>query len=570
MTRVLVPKVNGLCYGADYNPEQWPEDVWARGRRADAGGRGHLVTVGVFSWALLEPAPGPVRLRLAGRGPGPADDGGIAVDLATATASPPPWLSHRAPGDPAGGPRTAAGLPRRRQALPQLAGLPRARRWRWSAAGRPVRATTRRWRMWHVHNEYGCHNMHCYCDDSAPRPSATGCATATATSTRSTTRGARRSGRQRYSDWAQVLPPRATPTFANPTQQLDFRRFCSDALLACSGPSGTCCDELTPGVPVTTNFMGMCDRAHRLRRLGRRDGRRLQRPLPVRRGPGSAPAELAFAADLIRGSPAAAVAADGALHQRGQLAAAQRGEAARASWSATACCARGPRRRRGAVLPVAGQSRAGAEKWHSAMVPHAGTDSDVWRDVVALGGHLAALAPVRGLRVRRRRSAILHDYESSWAASRHPAQRRASTWPEAEVRRWHAALLAAGRHRRPRPPGAPTRPATGLVLVPGLYLVSDADAANLAGYVAERRHRCWSARTAASSTSTTRCGSAATRAPSATCSASGSRSTSRCWPASRSAWTTAAAARCGPNGAARPAPRCWPGTPTARWRERPR
>ncbi|MFC7645090.1 beta-galactosidase [Streptosporangium lutulentum] len=48
----------GLCYGGDYNPEQWPEEVWKEDvelmRRAGV----NLVTVGVFSWARLEPSPG--------------------------------------------------------------------------------------------------------------------------------------------------------------------------------------------------------------------------------------------------------------------------------------------------------------------------------------------------------------------------------------------------------------------------------------------------------------------------------------------------------------------------------
>ena len=40
-------------------------------------------------------------------------------------------------------------------------------------------------------------------------------------------------------------------------------------------------------------------------------------------------------------------------------------------------------------------SRFGAEKFHSAMLPHAGTDSKVWRDVVELGGVLDSLSSQR-------------------------------------------------------------------------------------------------------------------------------------------------------------------------------
>ncbi|WP_443054954.1 beta-galactosidase [Streptomyces sp. NBC_00691] len=45
------------------------------------------------------------------------------------------------------------------------------------------------------------------------------------------------------------------------------------------------------------------------------------------------------------------------------------------------------------------QSRAGAEKWHSAMLPHGGTKTRIWSEVTALGAELAELSQVRGTRV---------------------------------------------------------------------------------------------------------------------------------------------------------------------------
>src|SRR5262249_47981280 len=65
---------------------------------------------------------------------------------------------------------------------------------------------------------------------------------------------------QRYREWAEVQPPRATPSFANPTQALDFHRFSSDALLALYTAERDVLREVTPGVPVTTNLMaGLLD-----------------------------------------------------------------------------------------------------------------------------------------------------------------------------------------------------------------------------------------------------------------------------------------------------------------------
>ena len=64
---------------------------------------------------------------------------------------------------------------------------------------------------------------------------------------------------QRYSSLEEVLPPRITPdgAWANPTQQLDYRRFASDLLLEEFVSERDLLHRLSPGVPVTTNFMVM-------------------------------------------------------------------------------------------------------------------------------------------------------------------------------------------------------------------------------------------------------------------------------------------------------------------------
>jgi beta-galactosidase len=89
------------------------------------------------------------------------------------------------------------------------------------------------------------------------------------------------------------------------------------------------------------------------------------------------------------------------------------------------------------------QSAAGAEKYHSAMVPHAGEDSEVFRAVTRLGRHLQELAPVSGSRRKPARAAILFDQESWWAAEQdsHP---NASLDYRAEGLDWYAAFLDLG------------------------------------------------------------------------------------------------------------------------------
>jgi beta-galactosidase len=47
-----------VFYGGDYNPEQWPEGVWKEDVRLMREAGVNLVSLGIFSWARLEPQPG--------------------------------------------------------------------------------------------------------------------------------------------------------------------------------------------------------------------------------------------------------------------------------------------------------------------------------------------------------------------------------------------------------------------------------------------------------------------------------------------------------------------------------
>ena len=318
-------------------------------------------------WSASESSPGRCSSRRrAGTssagwtGARPAADGGMRVDLATATASPPPWFCARAPRrrcrSTADGRRLWPGS--RQAYCPSSPGVPRrcarARR----AARRRATPTTRRWP----------------CGTSTTSTAATTCA-ATARrqrervprlaaralrrrSTRSTRRGAPRSGASATPTGTRSLPPRGHPE-RSPTRPSSWTsaRFSSDELLrrlyraereVLHGSRRAC--------PVTTNFMAGLINAARLLGVGARAGRRLHRPLPDRRGRGRLRRPRARGRPHPRRWPAAAVAADGALHQRRELAAAQRREAPRQMRrNSLSHVARGADGRD--VLPVAGVPR---------------------------------------------------------------------------------------------------------------------------------------------------------------------------------------------------------------------
>ena len=104
------------------------------------------------------------------------------------------------------------------------------------------------------------------------------------------------------------------------------------------------------------------------------------------------------------------------------------------------------------------QSRAGAEKFHSAMLPHAGTDTRTWREVVELGAQLAAL-PELPAGARDARVALVFDWENWWAVERtdHPRGSTTSTSCSAGTARCTVAARA-GRHRAARARRRAVRP----------------------------------------------------------------------------------------------------------------
>ena len=102
------PGLDRIAYGGDYNPEQWPEQVWADDVALMREAGVNLVSVGIFAWATAGAGAGRVRVRLARPHLDLLHDAGIAVDLATPTAAPPPWFLHRHP-DAGRSPGTACG-----------------------------------------------------------------------------------------------------------------------------------------------------------------------------------------------------------------------------------------------------------------------------------------------------------------------------------------------------------------------------------------------------------------------------------------------------------------------------
>jgi beta-galactosidase len=127
------------------------------------------------------------------------------------------------------------------------------------------------------------------------------------------------------------------------------------------------------------------------------------------------------------------------------------------------------------------QSAGGAEKYHSAMLPHAGEDSAVFRTVTELGATLRDLAAVAGTPRTPARAAIVFDWESWWAVEQdsHPTNRLRY---KQEALDWYSAFLELGIRADVVPVGVAWED-YDLVVAPVLHMVPGELAERLRGYV---------------------------------------------------------------------------------------
>ncbi|WP_328608407.1 beta-galactosidase [Amycolatopsis sp. NBC_00345] len=471
-----------IHYGGDYNPEHWSPEVWDEDVKLMAEAGVSLVTMGIYSWAQVEPRPGEFDFGWFDTVMDKLSGNGVAACLATMTASPPPWLSHRYPEIlpvRADGTRLSAGA--RQQFCPssQVFREHAARLVEQVAtryAGHPALA------MWHIGNEFGCHIRACYCENSAAdfrrwlrRRYSTMDSLNAAWSTTFWS--------QRYEDWAEIEPPRVAPTFPNPAQQLDYHRFSSDAALGCYLTEREVLSRVTPDVPVTTNFVGLVQKALDWHTWTPHEDIVSLDSYPDPHEPRSH-VEAAFAYDLVRstkdGQPWMLLEqAPSAVNWRTRNGPKPPGAMRLGSWQAVA---------RGADAVLFFQWRqtsGGAEKFHSAMVPHGGRDTRAFREVRDLGRELAALPQLADTRVHAD-VAILHDWPSWWALE-------LDSHPSDDLRQLDTHLA----HYAPLFDAGvtcdvvrPTRELSGykLVVVPNLYLMDAGVAENLRSYVAGGGH----------------------------------------------------------------------------------
>ncbi|WP_435281953.1 beta-galactosidase [Streptomyces koelreuteriae] len=462
------PRTPKIPYGGDYNPEQWPEDVWDDDHRLFTRAGIDTLTVGVFTWSLTQPAPDTYDFTVLDRVLDRAAAEGRQVCLATGTAALPPWLAKRHPEV------NRTDFEGRRHRYGQRHNFcPSSPAYREHATAMASRLAERYAHhpallAWHINNEYG---GVCYCELCAEAFRAW-------LRDRHGTLDALNDAwwttfwSHRYTDWDQIEPPNAlTEHWRGPDHTafqgitLDYFRFTTDALLGCFLAEKEVIRAHDPDTPVTTNFMGTFRPLDYHRWAPHLDFASWDSYPPL----DAPPTRPALAHDLMRGLK------DGAPFWLMEH-----------TPSTTACRDVNPLRRPGELRLATFQalahgadaalyfqmraSRGACEKYHGAVIGHAGRDDTrVFREVAELGRELEILGD-RTLGARTpARTALLFDWDSWWALEISDGPSRLVKYPDV-VHAYYRAAREAGADVDVIPQTADLTP-YDVVLAPVLYMV---------------------------------------------------------------------------------------------------
>ena len=90
-------KFKRILYGGDYNPNQWPKDIWQEDMRIFKDARINSATINVFSWAKIQPSEEVYDFSELDEIVEMLSRENYDIVLATSTAALPAWMVKRYP-----------------------------------------------------------------------------------------------------------------------------------------------------------------------------------------------------------------------------------------------------------------------------------------------------------------------------------------------------------------------------------------------------------------------------------------------------------------------------------------
>ncbi len=252
--------MNKILFGGDYNPEQWDEETWQEDMRLFKLAHVDTVTVNVFNWAMLQKDEDTYDFSKLDQIIDLCVKNNLNIILATSTSAHPAWMARKHPDilrvDAYGIKRKFGGRHNSCPSSPTYRYYSKELARRIALRYKDVKNII----AWHISNEYG---GECHCDLCQDQfrlwlkkkyQTIENVNIAWNTSFWSHT----------FYDFEDiVLPDFRSEEFMREEVStnfqgisLDYRRFNSDNLLTCYREEYEVIKQITPHIPITTNFMG--------------------------------------------------------------------------------------------------------------------------------------------------------------------------------------------------------------------------------------------------------------------------------------------------------------------------
>lgn len=245
-----------IVHGGDYNPDQWikTKEIWDEDMRLMKLAHINSATVGIFSWSMLEPEEGVYNFGWLDEIMDKLHENGIGVILATPSGARPAWLAQKYPEVlrvDENGVRNEYGVrhnhcltsPVYRQKVREINTL-LAKRYKNHPA----------LKMWHISNEY---SGECHCEL---------CQQAFREWVKNYYHGSIDELNDKWwngfwshqlNDFSQVNSPKSRGENHVSAMKLCWNRFVTDSHISFYENEVAPLREITPDIPVTTNFMRM-------------------------------------------------------------------------------------------------------------------------------------------------------------------------------------------------------------------------------------------------------------------------------------------------------------------------
>lgn len=406
-------KISKIVYGGDYNPEQWPQEIWEEDMRLFKEAGIDIVTLNVFSWAALQPSEEQYDFAKLDQIMEMVRDNGMQVCLATSTAAHPAWMAKRYPDilrTEFNGMRRKFGG--RHNSCPNSPTYAKY-------SVRLAEKLAERYKdydniaAWHISNEYG---GECYCGN---------CEKAFRVWLREKYHTIENLNHawntafwgHTFYGWDEiVLPNLQSEHFEEDRSQfqgitLDYKRFNSESILKCYQREYEVIKAITPDIPITTNLMGF------YKALDYKMWAKYMDVVSWDNYPSNedSPAQIAMSHDLMRGlkggQPFLLMEQTPSVTNWLPYNALKRPGVMRL-WSYQAV-AHGS----DSVMFFQMRRSVGAcEKLHGAVIDHAGTnETRVFREVKELGEELHRLGGQTLGAVTEAKAAVYFDWDNWWA-----------------------------------------------------------------------------------------------------------------------------------------------------------